>query len=188
MEKLSRHERQELKRQQREQQREQSEQVKSSKEQKRKIFIWSLVGFAVIAIIVTIMVIPKNESSQPKEPYSKGQVHWHATLKVFVCEEEKVMPAPVGEHHLGLPLLHTHADRLIHIEGTIWRPEEITLGRYMEVIGQNFKDDALLDKKNGDLCNDQPGRVKLFVNGKENTELTQYVVKDGEDYILRFEP
>lgn len=188
MENLSRHERQELKRQQRDQQREQSEHVKSSKEQRKKTIMWSLVGIAVIAVITAIILLPKNESSQPKEPYSKGQVHWHATLKVFVCGEEKLMPAPTGEHHLGLPLLHTHEDRLIHIEGVVWNSEEIALGRYMEVIGQNFKDDELLDKKNGDLCNDQPGKVKLFVNGKENSGLTQYVIKDGDEYILRFEP
>ena len=150
--------------------------------------MWSVGGLAAIVVMISIVMIPKNEFSNPKEPYSKGQVHWHATLKVFVCGEEKLMPAPVGEHHLGLPLLHTHADRLIHIEGTILNPEEITLGKYMGVIGQNFKDDELLDKKNGDLCNDQPGKVKLLVNGKENDQLTQHVIKDGDDYILRFEP
>ena len=136
-----------------------------------------------------MMSLPKgSDTPQPSGPYSGGSIHWHATIKVFVCGEEYQLPAPQGGHHLGLPLLHTHEDRLIHIEGTIWKPEEITLGKYMEVIGENFKDDELIDKKNGDACDGQPGKVKLMANGKEDSMLSQYVIKDGDKYELRFEP
>ena len=58
----------------------------------------------------------------------------------------------------------------------------------MNVIGQNFKNDELLDKKNGDLCNGQPGKVKVLVNGKENSQLKNYVIKDGDKYEVQFEP
>jgi len=186
---LSRHERQQLKRQQREQEREQHEQQQESKQKRKKLLLWSLGVIILIGIGYIVLSLPeKPETPKQTGPYSKGQVHWHAALKVFVCGEEKLMPAPTGEHHLGLPLLHTHADRLIHIEGTVWKPEEINLGKYMDAIGQNFKDDELLDKKNGDLCNSTPGKVKLLVDGKENSLLTQYVIKDGENYMLKFEP
>lgn len=185
----TRRERYELRKQQREQEREQREQQHESKQKRKKILWWSLGVIIVIGIGYIVLSLPeKPETPKQTGPYSKGQVHWHATLKVFVCGEEKLMPAPLEGHHLGLPLLHTHEDRLIHIEGTIWKPEEINLGRYMDAIGQNFKDDELLDKKNGDLCNNLPGKVKLYVDGKENNQLTNYVIKDGDTYEVRFEP
>lgn len=185
---LTRHERQQMKKQQQEQEQQQKHNQQTAKEQRKKIMIWSVVAVIAIGIIIFFVTLPKNETVQPQQPYSKGAVHWHASVKVFICGEEKLMPAPVGETHLGSPLLHTHADRLIHIEGTVWRPEDITLGRYMKEIGQNFKDDELLDKKNGDMCNGTPGKVKLFVNGKENPSLTNQVAKDDDKYELRFEP
>ena len=184
---LSRHERQQQKKQQREQEQQQKEKLQTAKQRKKNIMIGSVITIVVLGMTAFFIMLPDNETSKPQQPYSGGAVHWHATLKVFLCGEEKLMPAPVGEHHLGLPLLHTHEDKLIHIEGTVWKPEEIFLGRYMEVIGQNFKDTELLDKKNGDLCNGTPGKVKLIANGEESPLLTRYSVKDGDKFELRFE-
>ena len=187
-ESLTRHERRQLKKQQREQEQQQKEKTQTAKQKRKSMITWSIVTIVVLGIVIFFMMLPKNATPQPQQPYSKGQVHWHASLKVFLCGEEKLMPAPIGESHLGLPLLHTHADRRVHIEGTVWRSEDILLGKYMEVIGQNFKDDELLEKKNGDVCNGTPGKVKLFANGEENSLLTKYVIKDGDKYGLRFEP
>ena len=152
----------------------------------KRIITWSIAVIIVIAIIYFLVQFQGNEPNSG--PYSKGQIHWHASLKVFICGEEQQMPVPIGQSHLGTPLLHTHEDKRIHIEGTVWKPEDITLGKYMGAIGKNFKDDQLLDKKNGDLCSEQPGKVKLFVNGKESPELTNFVIKEGDKYELRFEP
>ncbi len=151
-----------------------------------RIITWSIIGVIVIVIVFLFMQFQGNGPNSG--PYSKVQIHWHATLKVFICGEEKQMPVPIGQSHLGTPLLHTHEDRRIHIEGTVWKPEDITMGKYMDAIGLNFRDDQLLDKKNGDLCSEQPGKVKLFVNKKESPELANYIIKEGDNYELRFEP
>ncbi len=157
---------------------------KLTKYQKRKIrnYIIAILTIFIISYFIFLFV-----SSEKTTSHSKGPVHWHSRLRVAICNEGVLMPAPAGEHHIGLTLLHTHKDRLIHIEGTVWKPEEITLGKYMEAIGKNFKGDELLDKKNGDLCDNKPGKVRLMVNGIENSELTHYVIKDNEDYELKFE-
>ena len=125
--------------------------------------------------------------------YSKGQVHWHADFSISICGETIPLPRPTGgsvhgQPFVGIPLLHLHDGPVIHIEGTIKNPEEITLGRFMEVIDLNFNDDELLEYHNDEVCSGgQPGRVRLLVNGKESPELARKVIVDGEEYQLRFE-
>jgi hypothetical protein len=164
------------------------QQQKTSRQGKKKGMFITLGIVMGAAIVYGIFTLGTGE-----KPYSDGQVHWHASLDVFICGERYALPSPTvgnlhGEPFLGIPLLHTHEDKRIHIEGVIYKPEDITLGRYMEVIGLNVEDDELLDKKNGDLCNGQPGKVKLLVNGKESKEGPNRVIADGGIYELRFEP
>jgi len=154
---------------------------KGQKKKIRNLVILILVLVGIGYFIFFLFTTEKVES------YSGGQVHWHSRINVFICGNKFAMPNPFGNQHLGSPLLHTHDDQLIHIEGTVWNPEDITVGKYMEVIGLNFKDGELIDKENGDLCGDESGNVKLVVEGVENSELTNYVIKDDEDYELRFE-
>ena len=181
---LTKRERKELRKQQKEQERLGKEEKTAFKKRNKRIVSWSVSLIIIFLIVYGIYFLFSGEKI---ESHSNGEVHWHSRLNVFVCGNEVLMPSPSGEHHVGLPLLHTHEDRLIHIEGIVWKPEDITLGKYMEAIGRNFKGNELLDKKNGNVCNNLPGKVKFFVNGKENFELTNYVIKDGENYELRFE-
>lgn len=180
-----RRQRQEEKKRQREEERQTREQERKKSKKKKRVILWAAI---VVVVAASGYLIAALASQEKVVPYSKGQVHWHAKLRVFMCGEEKLMPSPFGSEHLGTPLLHTHDDRLIHIEGTVWKPEDIMLGKYMGAIGQNFKDEELIDKRNGDLCNGVPGKVKLFVNGKENPSLTRYIIQDDDEYELRFEP
>ena len=180
---LTKHEKKELKKQLKLEKQQKKEERVKNKSKKKTILTWSIVLVSVVGVIFLIVFLMNGENGT----YSKGQVHWHAELKVFLCSTYVEMPAPFGEEHLGQPLLHTHSDRLIHIEGTVRKAEDITLGKYMELIGKNFQDDSLLENKNGDLCNTTEGRVKLYVNNVKNSLLTRYVIKDGDKYELRFE-
>ncbi len=129
-----------------------------------------------------------------EESYSRGQVHWHANLKITVCGKEVPLPKPTaggnivhGEAFVGIPFMHLHHEPKIHIEGTVKEAEDITLGKFMGVIGMKFTDTELLDKKNGDLCGEKEGKVKLMVDGRESLELEKRVIKDGERYEILFE-
>lgn len=130
-----------------------------------------------------------------EETYTRGDVHWHAGLVLTVCGENVPLPQPLGvndkvhgEPFVGTPLMHLHQGPLIHVEGVIVNKEDITLGKFMKVIGLNFKDDELLDKKNGVVClNGKQGRVRLLVDGTESLELSQKIIQDDENYEIRFE-
>ncbi|MEK6922200.1 MAG: hypothetical protein AABX08_00185 [Nanoarchaeota archaeon] len=181
---LSKSERKKLKRELKEQRKvEEGKRIAAGKRNK-KVIGWF---FTILVAGVLIYGIYFLFSGEKFETYTDGPVHWHANIKVFVCGNEIEMPSPFGNQHIGSPLLHTHDDRLIHIEGTIIKAEDITLGKYMSNVGMNFKNDELIDKRDGDLCEGKPGKVKLFVDGAENIELVDYIIKDGESYELRFE-
>ena len=156
--------------------------VKSKKN--KKIFMYLVIGILFLGIAYGSYSLFSNSY---KESYTKSEVHWHATISVFTCGDEIDMPNPFGDNHIGSPLLHTHSDKLIHIEGKVWKKEDITLGKYFEALGLKFTNEQILNYKNGDLCNNKPGEVKLWVNEEENSELSSYVIKDGDEYKLRFE-
>ena len=189
---LTRKERRALKRQHREERLRQKEEARLAREKKqakkrkiKTISIWTLVVFIAGGFIYGIITLATGERTQP---FSRGQVHWHADINVFICGEQIPLPKPPANQHLGTPLLHTHDDGQIHVEGIIRRAEDITLSRYMDAIGKKFNNEELLDKQNGDLCNGEKATVKLYVDGKESTALGSHIIKDGERYELRFEP
>ena len=157
----------------------------------QKYSIYCLIALVVIFGIFKLFSgsSDSTDGNSNSGPYTSGPVHWHASLDTFICGEKVLVPeeAPLGEHMLGLPLLHTHADRLIHIEGQVWKKEDIALGRYIDVIGEKFSNEQILDKKNGDLCDETPGKVNMFVNGKENLEFRDFVPKDGDKIEIKFE-
>lgn len=184
---LSKHELKELKKQEKEDQNKLEESKKENQKLKKNIIKYSIIGVILVVVIYLFFRI----SSAPKiEPYTKGPVHWHAELRVFICGEKISVPKelPQGEHHLGLPLLHTHADGLIHIEGQIWKKEDITLGAYMNAINVPFSNDTIMEYKNDGMCNDgKSNKIKMLVNGEENLEYRNYVVKDKDKIEIRYE-
>jgi len=184
---LSRHELKELKRKEKEEQIRLEEGKKKTGKTRKNIIKYSIIG--IIGVIIIYFLF--NLFSKPVvKSYTDGPVHWHASLDVFICGNKMDVPkeAPVGEHHLGLPLLHTHADRLIHIEGQVWKKEDISFGAYMDAINVPFSNDTIMEYKNDGMCNDgKLNKVKMLVNGKENFELRNYVVKDKDKIEIRYE-
>lgn len=90
---------------------------------------------------------------------------------------------------MGNNLLHIHSapDNFIHIEGRVYSTDEIKLGKFFDVININFNKDQIFDKKNGDLCNNKPGKLKMLVNDIENSEFRDYIIKDKDKIVIKFE-
>ncbi len=190
-EKLSKHELKKLKRQQRDEQRN-LEREKYFKEQRKKnIFKYSLIFISLIIIIYFGFKFFSN--IEIEKPYSNGQVHWHAALNIEACGDKVDLPKadPItslhGQPFLGTPLLHTHDDAKIHIEGVVNKAEDITLGRFFDVIKVDFSNDKIMDHKNGDLCNDKPGELKISINGIENLDPRNHAISDGDSINIKFE-
>ena len=120
-------------------------------------------------------------------PPTKNVVHWHAKVNIEICGIHKDLPKiPPGQGHLGSPLLHTHDDNIVHLEGDI-KNQDITIGKFMDVIGLDFSETSFMGKSNGDDCNGSPGKWKMFLNLQESNLFRDYVVSDGDTVLLTFE-
>jgi hypothetical protein len=139
---------------------------------------WVVLGVFALGLAALAM------SYQP--PYTQGPVHWHASVAVEVCGLTRELPCgnrafAHGENACGVGLLHHHLDDTLHIEGQVPRSSDIRVGRFFEVIGSRFTKTELADKKNGDVCpGGGAGTVQLYVNGRKNDQLDDYVPKDGD--------
>ncbi|MBI4143837.1 hypothetical protein HY486_01150 [Candidatus Woesearchaeota archaeon] len=189
METLSPHDEKELKKSSKQEEREQqSREILRKKE--RKSTALKLLLFAVIILVVFYFF---RAYSTREPPFTTHTIHWHAGIEVSLCGKPFTELLSRGrESHAGIMLLHTHGDGVIHIEGQPLKKEEIALGKFMDVLGYTFSESELIDKKNGDLCNNMAGKVRMFVNGAENFEFRNYVIKGTSDASeqriqLRFE-
>lgn len=190
---LSRHEQKELKREERDRLRDEKEHAKSRSRFTKNLVRYGSIALVVVALVAGIFVLGKDDvdgGAVKEQPYTSGQVHWHASLEVFTCGRFREMPKPIGagDAHLGSPLLHTHKDGLIHIEGRIYRKQDIMLGKYMDNLDVKFDEDSIMDYVNGDGCNDgKENKVRMQVNGKENFEFRNYVINDGDKIVIKYE-
>ena len=77
----------------------------------------------------------------------------------------------------GVETTHHHNDDIIHMEGNgvITKKEDLSLGNFFDAISIPFNEMQIMNKKNGDLCNGKPGKVHLYIDGKENNEYRNYV-------------
>ncbi len=191
-EKLSKHERKKLKLKQRKQEKVKEQQRKNTT---GKIKKYSSIALVLIFIgsIFSVFVFSGNSETGNSNlntgnlTFPLGNIHWHATPLIEICGEKKSTPVPLTNRHLGSNLLHTHEDSLIHIEGNVQSPEHITLGKFFDGIAVKFSETKIMNKTNGDLCNGNKGKVKMLVNGKENFEFRNYVIKEKDVIKIIFE-
>lgn len=163
--------------------------INLSYKQKKKLFTYLIVFLILTVVVYGGYGLFKKAGEEEANSYTKTNIHWHAYPKVIICDEEKELPYPLGQAHLGNALLHTHSppDNFIHIEGRIYSVDDIKLGKYFDVIGVSFNQDQIFDIKNGDLCNGELGKLKMFVNDVENFEFREYILRDQDNILIKFE-
>lgn len=188
---LSKHERRQVKLEQRREQKQIEEQQLKKQETNKKLMVYGGIAIGILVIAGIFLSLPKPEPVDYKTGFLSfplGKIHWHATPLIYVCGENILLSQPISGTHLGSALLHTHEDSLAHIEGTVTSPSQITIGAFMANVGMGFSETRLLDKTNGDICsNGREGKVRLIVNGTENNEFGNYVLRDSDRLELRFE-
>ncbi len=119
-------------------------------------------------------------------------VHWHAELELSTCGERYLLPKEAGsldeQHtHKEPNRLHFHSLTKATEDGELLEPERLTAGGLFKQLNMPFNSECFKDKCNGDLCNGQPGKVTMSVNGVPNTEFENYVWKDGDVIRIAFE-
>jgi len=120
-----------------------------------------LAGFAIVQNINAVTDV-------------KGPIHWHADFRVFSCGEELDLINPrFPANKVGIPLIHEHNDNRIHVEGVVTNWDHVRLQFFFDAIGGELTETTLgfptntgyVEKNTGDMCGNQPGILKIYVNG-----------------------
>ncbi|MBI2673109.1 hypothetical protein HYX19_02515 [Candidatus Woesearchaeota archaeon] len=154
----------------------------------KRILFYSIISVTILVTLYLLgITLYWNIASE-----SNGPVHWHADFEIFVCGEKKMLPMSEGLlNRIGTSSFHHHNDYRIHIEGIVVELNEVDLGHFFKAIGGEFTKDTLsVPKKDGsvetwknrDKCpNGEVGKVALYVNGKYNDKLNEYVISPYQD-------
>jgi len=171
-EQLSKKERKEIRRQKK---LEAKETETQSRQRKRIVsrVAWSVFGIAIIVGLAWIV------ASAPKTPegdiVSRRGLHWHPEISIYVKGVKQEMPASLGIIGSSMEPVHTHEpDGVIHLEfqGLV-KKRDITLDQFFKSWGKDI--------------NSFGANLKMTVNGRENTELGNYLMQDKDKIELRYE-
>jgi len=147
--------------------------------------------FTVVILVGGVFLLSsqdKADSSIPQEQVvSSSGLHWHPKLTITIKGQKQEIPTGIGLAGNIHQELHTHdedaKDGIIHMEmkGVVTK-DETKLGNFFRIWGKDFNSTQIFDKKNG-----EEGKVKMIVNGKENMDFENYMMKDGDNIEIRYE-
>lgn len=107
--------------------------------------------------------------------------HIHSNLTVVIYGQEQEIPLNIGVSPVCMRPIHTHDNHgKIHME--FKQVRDVKLGEFFEVWGKSFSSNNIFD-----YLNSGSKKVKLFVNGNENLEFENYIMKDGDKIEVRYE-
>lgn len=153
--------------------------------EKKIIIIGTIV--TILIVVGAIFLLSKEENINVSEDQiiSRKGIHWHPRLTILVKGEKQEIPANFGTGAVHLPI-HTHDDAkdgVLHLEvqGLVTK-DETRVGKFFQLWGKEFNTTKLFDKTNG-----PDGSVKMIVNGQENKEFENYLMKDGDKIEVKYE-
>lgn len=165
------------------------QQSNSPKAATRNKIIATIILLLIIGVIMFFTGAKKNDA--PKSTSEKGSVdnvvsttgmHWHSDLTVTILGEKQEIPIDIGLDSVHKPI-HTHEDKRVHMEfSDTVKESDIALGQFFKNWGKTFNKDCIFDK-----CNGVEGKMKMTVNGQENKEFENYVMKDNDKIEIVYE-
>ena len=147
-----------------------------------KIIIGS--GIATILFVVGISFLLTNSSSNntsipDEQVITRNGLHWHPKLSIAIKGQKQELTDGIG---LGAvhQRMHTHTedykDGVVHMEmSDIVTKDETRLGNFFRIWGKEFNSSRILDK-----VSSQGKNIRMIVNGNENKEFENYLMKDGD--------
>lgn len=157
---------------------------------KALVSFWPSLTLGVIVGLIALGAVAINTALEGAEFEDKPIIiHMHASLRIIVHGEPVTIPEGIGmvpslyhthvldRYGIQNPKtypLHTHdTSGIIHIESNDIKT--FTLGQFFDVWGKRFDENCILDK-----CNDGANRVTMYVNGIENSDFEDYVLKNND--------
>ncbi|MEZ4211154.1 MAG: hypothetical protein R3B39_02615 [Candidatus Paceibacterota bacterium] len=146
-------------------------------ENKKNIFILIAV---VLIIVFGLIWLKSTEPTEEEMVTERGEIisengiHWHPELEIYLKGEQIQIPENIGLIGLHSPI-HTHDDLpIIHLEfSSVVRENDTRLGEFFKVWNKDFMEFGEI--------------VKMTVNGEENSEFENYLMRDGDKIELHYE-
>jgi len=132
-----------------------------------------IIGGIALILLVGGSWWARSLSNSP-DLVSPNGLHWHPTLDIYVKGEKIEIPEGIGLGAVHLPM-HTHDDLpIIHLEFSgIVREKDLMLGQFFRNWGKDMRSFGT--------------NVSMTVNGEENTEYENYIMRDGDRIELQYE-
>lgn len=128
---------------------------------------WLFPGLmAFVVILGTAGIVYSRDQRQPDTTRPLTTDHWHTAIGYYVCGSF-VPNLPEGDDPLGI---HGHGDNVVHIHpfGASSSGKRATLDVYFDTVSADISDDKIElpgqdTKRNGDRCDNGPGRIQAKV-------------------------
>jgi hypothetical protein len=132
--------------------------------------------------IVSWFLVSKFSSPAP-DIVARNGLHWHPELSIKILGEAQEIPQGLGLTPVEMPI-HTHDEHgIIHLEFSgVVRKDDLRLGEFFKIWGKTFNHDCIFDK-----CSGSEGRLKMLINGRENAEFGDYMMRDKDKIEIIFE-
>ena len=164
------------------------EKERNSRGSKKKVktMIMLSTGLVLIVLLGSFFMNTSPDSSFSGLDRPTVSDHWHVDYSIEICGE--IQP-DLPEFPGGV---HTHGDGQIHIHPH--SPDEAgqnaNLGLFFNRAGVKVTESAIeiYDKKytNGDLCGDEGGSMKVFINEAVVDNFLTYVPQDDDKVRIVF--
>ena len=136
---------------------------------------WNTFGVAIITGFIWFVI------SQPKMPegeiISRNGFHWHPELAIYVKGKKQELPPNINIGVVHQPI-HTHPDDnrqgIVHLEFQgLTQKQDVVLGQFFKNWGKDIRSFGT--------------NMRMTVNGKENTEYENYIMRDKDKIELQFD-
>ena len=133
-----------------------------------------IIGSAVIVLLLGSTWLSSSLQNNNPDVLSERGLHWHPLLEIYVRGEKVEIPQNIGLGATHLPV-HTHDDvPIIHLEFSgVIRKEDAMLGEFFKSWGRDMRSFGT--------------NMQMLVNGVENTEYENYVMRDGDKIELQYD-
>jgi hypothetical protein len=155
--------------------------TKKAKDMKRTA-IYGGIAIAIVGIIVVAMSLPKTPTDNTRPQLGPlGGIHTHQDFKMYMNGQ----PVDFSQAKYQLRAQHVHFEGgdgdVTHVHAT-----GVTLGYALETLGMKLTNECLTPDTGGPLCNTDSSTLKLYVNGRPNTEFGGYLMRDLDKILLSY--
>lgn len=162
---------------------------------KNRLLVSTAVAVVAASLILSAyaLYLPKPQLT-PTAAATASPIHFHPNLTIILNGQKQTIPANIGitignnidneVSGMRMSPIHTHDDTgKLHVEvaNPSIKPEVTTLGYFFKVWGKTFNSSCVFE-----FCNGPAGRLRVFVNGKENSDFERYSMKDGDEIVIQF--